>query len=526
MLGVNLVKNSKRQKLRIIQLLTVYSLLLLSAILYTVSVYKRSQFGDSQIDEILFYASNGLANGQSLNFIEVARDHIFLCLVLFFLLLIPVIDFYRNRIDIHINLAVLGNNKTIVLNPSDISIKFKLIYAFLMLIISILFLLNSFHVISFIKSHFQTSTLYEQHYVNPKDVNLEFPKKKRNLIYIYAESLENILGSREHGGQQERSKIPELEKLALDKTNVSFSNQASGLGGAMPISGTTWTVAGMVSQSAGIPLNQQLFNTETTGERAYKSFLPGAYDLGDVLAEAGYNQTFLMGSEAKFGGRNILLKQHGNYKIIDYIAAKQSRLIAGDYGVWWGYEDKKLFEFAREEAKQLSTENKPFNISILTADTHFTDGYLDPTCKTSYKQQYDNVYACSSRQITEFVRWVQQQPFGKDTTIVISGDHLGMQTAYYDKITQDKSYQRTIYNAIINPAIKPVSTNSRLFSTVDMYPTTLSAMGVKIPGDRLALGTDLFSSKPTLLEQYGSVQALNQDIEKRSDYYDKKILTK
>jgi phosphoglycerol transferase len=36
-----------------------------------------------------------------------------------------------------------------------------------------------------------------------------------------------------------------------------------------------------------------------------------------------------------------------------------------------------------------------------------------------------------------------------------------------------------------------------------MFPTTLSAMGATIKGDRLGLGTDLFSSTPTLCEELG-----------------------
>ena len=37
----------------------------------------------------------------------------------------------------------------------------------------------------------------------------------------------------------------------------------------------------------------------------------------------------------------------------------------------------------------------------------------------------------------------------------------------------------------------------------DMFPTTLAALGVQIPGDRLGLGTNLYSGSDTLLEIYG-----------------------
>lgn len=38
---------------------------------------------------------------------------------------------------------------------------------------------------------------------------------------------------------------------------------------------------------------------------------------------------------------------------------------------------------------------------------------------------------------------------------------------------------------------------------MDMFPTALAAMGVKIEGDRLGLGTNLFSREETLAEKYG-----------------------
>ena len=48
----------------------------------------------------------------------------------------------------------------------------------------------------------RTSKLYEEHYVDPQNVELEF-KEKRNLIHIYLESVENTYLSKEDGGQEE-----------------------------------------------------------------------------------------------------------------------------------------------------------------------------------------------------------------------------------------------------------------------------------------------------------------------------------
>ena len=39
---------------------------------------------------------------------------------------------------------------------------------------------------------------------------------------------------------------------------------------------------------------------------------------------------------------------------MDYKAVKEKGLIPKDYKVWWGYEDDKLYEFAKEELIRLS----------------------------------------------------------------------------------------------------------------------------------------------------------------------------
>ncbi|MGN0539151.1 MAG: hypothetical protein ACI4KI_04775 [Candidatus Fimenecus sp.] len=42
-----------------------------------------------------------------------------------------------------------------------------------------------------------------------------------------------------------------------------------------------------------------------------------------------------------------------------------------------------------------------------------------------------------------------------------------------------------------------------------MYPTILASLGVEISGDRLAIGTNLFSDTPTLVERDGIQRLLN-----------------
>ena len=67
-----------------------------------------------------------------------------------------------------------------------------------------------------------------------------------------------------------------------------------------------------------------------------------------------------------------------------------------------------------------------------------------------------------------------------------------------------------------------MNAKGRVFSSLDMFPTTLSAIGAEIKGGRLGLGTDLFSDTKTLCEELGEEEYMTQ-LERSSDYYDKEF---
>lgn len=355
---------------------------------------------------------------------------------------------------------------------------------------------NTMEIGNYLEQQSEYSSFIDENYVDPTGVDLRFPEKKRNLVYIFLESMENTFADTANGGAFDFNAIPEL--TALSEENENFSGSTNGLNGGHSMTGATWTMGAMFAQTSGLPLT---INIDKNAMSTQESFIPGATTLGDILSEQGYNQTLLLGSDAAFGGRELYFTQHGNYTMRDYKYYTSNGYLPEDYFVWWGYEDKYLFEFAREEVTKLAAEDEPFNLTMLTVDTHFTDGYYCDLCREDFPgDQYSNVMACSSRQTVDFVHWLQQQPFYENTTIVISGDHPTMDKAYCSGI--DKSYKRTVYTTVINAPVQPETAEFRRFSTMDMYPTTLAALGVEIPGNRLALGVNLFSSEQTLYEVY------------------------
>ncbi len=382
-------------------------------------------------------------------------------------------------------------------------------------VLSLSFFIYKIDILPYAKTATTKSTFIEENYVNPANTKITFPENKRNLIYIFAESMENTYASYKGGGQFEENYIPELCNLA--EQNINFSN-TNGLGGAYAYDGTTWTASGMIAATSGITVKVPI---ATAAYGRVEGFMQGVVTLGEILEKNGYNQAIIMGSDAEFANRDLYFTQHGGYEVLDVNALKKSGRLPQNYKEWWGFEDAKLFEFAKEELARLSAQNKPFNLTLLTADTHFPDGYECDTCEDTYEYQYSNVLRCSSSQIDGFVNWVKQQPFYQNTTIIIYGDHLTMDPQFMKDV--DENYERTVYNCIINSAVDTNNQKQRKFATFDMFPTTLASIGARIEGERLGLGTNLFSDKPTLTEEYG-FEYLNEELAKKSEYYNKEIL--
>ena len=194
----------------------------------------------------------------------------------------------------------------------------------------------------------------------------------------------------------EENYIPELTKLMEE--NTSFYNPEN-QNGAVVTYNCDWTVAAMTAHTSSIPLVLPMGENE----ESYTAFLPGVTNLGDILEKEGYNRQLIIGSDVAFGGRDNLFRTHGNYEIFDYNTAIERGYIPEDYFEFWGYEDKKLFEYAKTEILKQAEKDEPFNVTLLTVDTHFMEGYQCEDCLETHDNPYLNTLNCSSKQIYNFV---------------------------------------------------------------------------------------------------------------------------
>lgn len=357
------------------------------------------------------------------------------------------------------------------------------------------------------------TTIYEDRYVDPAAVSVTAPERKKNLIYLYLESMETSYASEEAGGRQpEHNYIPNLTALAQE--NLSFSDSER-LGGFRAVSGTTWTMGAIFAATSGLPFS---FPVGENAMNRHSEFASGCTTLGDILEENGYRSMFLCGSDATFGGRRLYYRQHGNYEICDLLTAREEGYIPQDYKVWWGYEDEILYRIAKDKLTGLAESGQPFSFTMLTVDTHHVDGYVCPLCRDDYDSVTGNVVSCADRQAADFIRWCQEQDFYDNSVIVVTGDHPRMDTSLVDGLDY---CDRTVYNCFLN-CDTPARTVNREFTAVDLFPTVLSALGFEIEGDQLGFGVDLFSDRDTLSEVMG-FQALDEEFAKYSPFVEEHL---
>lgn len=504
-------KNKKKAKAVKIVSVVLFSL---GAIAYFASIWGIEAFGDLSPDQIIINITSPVAGNEVGVYYSVFEGPVLKAA--FAISVFSLLAFFPYNVIFNFK----EKSQTIL---SEFSLRIiSLVIAISVLVGGCAFGITKFQLQDLVSAYFFDSTFIEENYIAPSNANLKFPEQKRNLIMIYLESMENTFLSKDLGGYMNDNLIPELTKLA-DEGYV-FSHTDNKLGGFLPSTGAGWSVAAMVNMGFGVPMKVP---TDGNSYGTEGNFLPGGTAIGDILHEQGYEQTLMFGADAAFGGLDHYFNLHGEFNIIDYKAAKEKGLIPDDYYVWWGYEDDKLYEFAKDELTRLSEAGKPFHFVMETADTHAPEGYLSPKAEKKFSDQYSNTIYYSQAEAVKFVRWIQAQPFYENTTIILIGDHLTMASCISETV---KDYQRTCFNLILNPAedLRNLSEDrfrNRQWASFDMFPTMLSSIGVEIEGNKLGIGTNLFSGEKTIFEKYG-VSEVNDKLTQKSNFYNENILVK
>jgi phosphoglycerol transferase len=297
----------------------------------------------------------------------------------------------------------------------------------------------------------------------------------KNLLLVFLEGVEAIY--------TDENLFPGLTPnlQALNKEGWQFTNMQQ-------VQGSGWTMGGLVSSLCGTPL---LYESSLNGnEILFSRMLDKATCLPDILSSAGYQQVFMGGAALDFAGKGSFLQEHGfdttlgSYELIN-------KLEDADYVTGWGLYDDSLFSQALEQFDRLATAEQPFNLTLLTVDTHHPTG--EPSASCSKYDQIDNsilhAVHCTDYLLGEFLDQVKMYPAYEDTVVVLVSDHLAMRNNAFPLFPSN--YQRRLYFNVLNSG---VSAEQEIFATpLDISPTVLQLLEVQHDVAFLA-GLDLLNT--------------------------------
>ncbi len=303
----------------------------------------------------------------------------------------------------------------------------------------------------------------------------------RNVVWIYMESLERIYTD----NQIFPGLTPNLNRLRSQ--GLDFTGMES-------FPGATYTIAGMFASQCGAPLITSPFSAFDAGSgnnNSEDSFQPDLVCFGDVLHAAGYQQVFMGGAPISFSSKGLFYKLHG------YDQALGKNELEADYQgklpkSGWGLYDSDLFDLAIKQYKALEKAGKPFNLTVITLDTHPPHGRPSANC-VPYAESPNSVLQatyCSDSLIARFIKELSNEPKFRDTVVVLMSDHLEM--ANDADPLYPKSYHRRPLFFVLNAGEGERKTK---IYHMDVAPTVLGLMGVRtnasfIAGaDRSAVGS-------------------------------------
>lgn len=313
----------------------------------------------------------------------------------------------------------------------------------------------------------------------PKQVVAAHPgPQARNLVMVYLESIGTPLiehprwpGLMPHLArlQREHALLPHLEASAFI------------------------TIEGLVNSQCGSLLPfQRDSDSYASGEGLFERMTC----LGDVLARAGYRQSYLGGAGMGFAGKGAFLSTHGYDRLLGY--EHWSLLGMEARPGTWGLSDAELFEQALLELDRLRAEPGLHQLTLLTIGTHLPGFVYEECAAYALPGGHDPFLQslhCTDQLLGRFVDALQARGVFEDTVLVITADHHVFPNPDMRRLFGDTAVEeRRLPLIVLGPDPLPPAAQARAAS-FDLAPTLLDLLDVRHDA-RFALGRSLLRPGP------------------------------
>lgn len=308
--------------------------------------------------------------------------------------------------------------------------------------------------------------------------------ENKNVIFIWAESLQSFVINNEVNGQEI---TPFLNSLTNDADTYYFENFYH-----QTEQGKTSDSEFLVTNSL-YPLSRgAVFFTH--GQNEYHA-------IPEIIKEKGYYSAVFHANNKSFWNRDQM------YKSLEYdqFYDRDAYEVTNENSVGWGLKDKAFFE---QSINNLTTLEQPFYAKFITLTNHFPfelaedDKSIEPYDSNSNTlNNYFPTVRYMDEAIEQFFQQLKDAGLYENSVIVIMGDHYGISanhnramSEYLDKeeITPYDHIQLQRVPFFIHiPGHEKGEVISKVAGQIDVKPTLLHMIGIETDDD-IYFGNDLF----------------------------------
>ena len=220
------IKKLKKEKIiRAIKWILAFILIFLALIIIFSTHWSLINFQFNNFDQILFTLTSSVASASNDLIEEFIKENVLIPLIITIVIIVIVIIFKHLFKHLEAYITIKIRSKSFKLRVYNV-IKYMLLLS--LVSYSLYYALSNLYIIDYIKYSYIESNFLEVNYVEPEEVKLEWPDEKRNLIYIFLESMESTYADKENGGAYDINYMSELTELAKDNINFSSNNLVGG----------------------------------------------------------------------------------------------------------------------------------------------------------------------------------------------------------------------------------------------------------------------------------------------------------